>query len=89
MGFCLFKYFEFSDYSFHSQYVAASFDLAGVRRIVSFVYTSTSYVNRRFLWDFLSSLAIMDPWLVIGDFNAVMGTHETTGLPRSISCDDF
>ena len=31
----------------------------------------------------------MDPWLVIGDFNAVIGTHETTSQPRSVSCDDF
>ena len=31
----------------------------------------------------------MDPWLVIGDFNVVIGTHETTGSPRSVSCDDF
>ena len=33
----------------HSQYVTASFDLTGIRRIVSFVYTSTSHVNRQFL----------------------------------------
>ena len=31
----------------------------------------------------------MDPWLVIGYFNAVMGTHETTSLPQLVSCDDF
>ena len=26
---------------------------------------------------------------LIGDFNAVMGTHETTGSLRSVSYDDF
>ena len=31
----------------------------------------------------------MDPWLVINDFNVVMGTHETSGFLRSISYDDF
>ena len=73
----------------YSQHVIASFDLVGVTCIVSFVYASASYVNPRFLWDFLSSLAIMDPWLFTGDFNVVMGTHETIGSPRSVSCDDF
>ncbi|KAK0570758.1 hypothetical protein LWI29_005954 [Acer saccharum] len=30
-----------------------------------------------------------DPWLVLGDFNSVLGTHETTGNVSTISCDDF
>ncbi|KAK3229336.1 hypothetical protein Dsin_001217 [Dipteronia sinensis] len=29
------------------------------------------------------------PWLVLGDFNSVLGAHETTGNVSTIFCDDF
>ena len=30
-----------------------------------------------------------DPWIVLRDFNLVLGAHETTGNISLISCDDF
>ncbi|PON79266.1 Endonuclease/exonuclease/phosphatase, partial [Parasponia andersonii] len=54
-----------------------------------FVYASCDYIVRRELWDSLSSLHVTGPWLVLGDFNSVMGTHETTGIIKGRSCEDF
>lgn len=59
----------------------------------SFIYASTLYVNRRDLWVELEHLSYdMDiPWLVAGDFNDTLGSHEQSGrgLPGSLSCNDF
>ena len=30
-----------------------------------------------------------DSWLVLRDFNSVLGAHKTTGNVSTISCDDF
>ena len=30
-----------------------------------------------------------DSWLVLGDFNSILGAHETAGNVSTISCDDF
>ncbi|KAK3217929.1 hypothetical protein Dsin_011899 [Dipteronia sinensis] len=50
-------------------------------------------IVRRSLWQSLRDLVslVTSSWLVVGDFNAVLGTHEYLGLcspPRS-SCEDF
>lgn len=60
---------------------------------ISTIYVSTSYLVRRDLWQELSSLYqnFSGPWIAIGDFNAVLGSHEKRGggLPSKLSCDDF
>lgn len=45
---------------------------------VTVVYASTRVVRRQELWDDLSRLAnTMDgPWVVLGDFNAILADHE-------------
>ena len=30
-----------------------------------------------------------DLWLLIGDFNSILGAHETTGNISSLPCDEF
>ena len=60
---------------------------------LSFVYASTSYIRRRDLWDSLIVIHnnVDGPWMVIGDFTAVLGMHEKSGgvAPLSSSCMDF
>ncbi|PON75644.1 Endonuclease/exonuclease/phosphatase [Trema orientale] len=73
----------------HSQHVSASFEFHGDLFFASFVYASCNYIARRDLWDSLSSLHVDGPWLVIGDFNSVMGAHETTGILKRQSCEEF
>ena len=73
----------------HSQHVTASFQFNGDLFFVSFVYASCNYIVHRDLWDSLSSLHIVGPWLALGDFNSVMGAHETTGILKRQSCEEF
>ncbi|PON43341.1 Endonuclease/exonuclease/phosphatase, partial [Trema orientale] len=73
----------------HSQHVSVSFLFNGVLIFGSFIYASCDYIVRRDLWDSLSSLHVTGPWLVLGDFNSVMGAHETTGIIKRRSCEDF
>lgn len=49
--------------------------------LVTIVYASASYVRRQELWDKLSNLAtnIVDPWVVLGDFNDILVDHERKG----------
>lgn len=49
--------------------------------LVTIVYASASYVRRQELWDELSNLAtnIVDPWVVLGDFNDILVDHERKG----------
>ena len=59
---------------------------------MTFVYASTSYIQRRRLWQELFSLKPMHaPWLVMGDFNSVLGAHQVRGgnLSPRIACNDF
>ncbi|KAK3230369.1 hypothetical protein Dsin_002250 [Dipteronia sinensis] len=59
----------------------------------TFVYASTSAVVRRLLWQSLRDLVslVSSSWLVVGDFNAVLGAHESLGLcsPGCSSYEDF
>lgn len=60
---------------------------------VSAIYASTAYLQRRLLWAELLNLqqSYIGPWCFVGDFNAVLGAHESRGghLPLRISCEDF
>lgn len=49
--------------------------------LMTAVYASPRYVSRQDLWDNLKILgeAIDDPWVVIGDFNAILADHERRG----------
>lgn len=57
------------------------------------MYVAINYIDRRVLWDALISFTASydQPWMVIGDFNVIMGTHEKAGgnSPPTISCLDF
>lgn len=57
------------------------------------VYASTSYLLRRRLWNDINELqnTYPGPWCLIGDFNAVLGSHEVRGsaFPSRQSYDDF
>ena len=51
---------------------------------ISFIYAFNSIVGRRPLWDNLRrfSSSIASPWILLGDFNNVLGCDEkTNGLP--------
>ena len=69
----------------HDQHITASF----ICDNVSFVYASNSSPIHHCLWDSLCSIDIHGSWLVLGDFNAVMGAHESTSSPKALSCSDF
>lgn len=74
------------------QQITCDFNVNANTFRVSFVYASVVPNTRRTLWDSLRSLATWNgPWLVIGDFNAIMGTHEKLGRipPSAQSCEDF
>ncbi|KAK3222119.1 hypothetical protein Dsin_009144 [Dipteronia sinensis] len=74
----------------HSQYVTVSANFCGIVHRISFIYASVNYITCRSLWSSLMDIAGSDvPWLVLGDFNSVLGAHDTTGNVSTISCDDF
>ncbi|PON43416.1 Endonuclease/exonuclease/phosphatase, partial [Parasponia andersonii] len=73
----------------HPQHVSTSFMFNGGLFFVSFIYASCDYIAHRDLWDSLYSLCVGGPWLALGDFNSVMGAHETTGVLKRQSCEDF
>ena len=60
---------------------------------LSFVYAATNYIDRWVLWEALISFAAScdDPWMVVGDFNAILGAHERAGgnHPSIVSCSNF
>ena len=57
------------------------------------IYASTSYLSCRELWNDLTNIhgRYHGPWLVLGDFNAMLGAHEKCGRrpPPITSCTDF
>ena len=74
------------------QEITLSFMVSAVLHHISFIYASVQLYRRRKLWDVLGHLSFGNaPWLVIGDFNVILGAHEKTGgrLPDPRSCDDF
>lgn len=60
---------------------------------LTFIYASTSYLRRHFLWQELQTMrtSFSNHWMMIGDFNAVLRGHEKQGgcPPHSSSCSDF
>ncbi|KAK2646286.1 hypothetical protein Ddye_021481 [Dipteronia dyeriana] len=78
---------------FHEQQLTVSITVNSRLHYFSFVYTSTSDVIRRTLWQSLRDMVslVSSSWLVVGDFNAVLGAHESLGLhsPARSSCEDF
>ena len=62
--------------------------------IITWVYAKTTATESRQLWDDLFRVKnsfVQGPWLVLGDFNCVLGAHEKRGgiLPKAVSCSDF
>ncbi|KAK3192976.1 hypothetical protein Dsin_024286 [Dipteronia sinensis] len=65
----------------HSQHVTVSANFYGIVHRISFIYASVNYITRRSLWSSLMDIAGSDvTWLVLGDFNSVLGAHKTTGV---------
>ncbi|CAI8588234.1 unnamed protein product [Vicia faba] len=58
------------------------FKVEGFRFGNDVVYASTNCILRRQLWDSLTALfnSFPLPWYVIGDFNAIVGSHEHKGM---------
>ncbi|KAK2661124.1 hypothetical protein Ddye_007657 [Dipteronia dyeriana] len=74
----------------HSQHVTIYATFYGNVHRISFIYASVNYITRRSLWSSLIDIAGSEiPWLVLGDFNSILGAHETTGNISTIFCDDF
>lgn len=62
------------------QHVSFKFVLDFVQVGFHVVYASTHHINRRNLWLDISSLLNNHvPWCIIGDFNAISGSHEHKG----------
>lgn len=57
------------------------------------IYASTSYLNRRALWSNLAFLQQnnIGPWCFLGDFIAILGSHEKRGgnPPMAVSCNEL
>ena len=74
----------------HSQHVTVSANFCGNVHRMSFIYASVNYITRRSLWSSLMDIVDSDDlWLVLRDFNLVLGAHETTSNVSTTSCDDF
>ena len=72
--------------------MAISFVVFGVIFYLTGVYASIDQDVCISLWDDLRLVSAMAPslWLVIGDFNILVGTHKKTENPSSASsCQDF
>ena len=62
--------------------------------LITMVYASCCYQERRMLWDYLndvSGMGIDAPWAVVGDFNSVISASEKKGgnPPRQAGMEDF
>lgn len=79
--------------SVFDQQCSLSVRVDGQPIFVSAIYASTAHLKKRSLWNDLTTLQNNNPgpWCIIGDFNAVLGSHEVIGssLPLKTSCDDF
>ncbi|KAK2648625.1 hypothetical protein Ddye_016114 [Dipteronia dyeriana] len=78
---------------FHEQQLTISITVNSRLHYFTFVYTSTSTIVQRSLWQSLRDMAslVSSSWLVMGDFNVVLRAHESLGLhsPARSSCEDF
>jgi hypothetical protein len=57
------------------------------------IYASTNYITRRYLWLKLQNIQNQHiiPWCSIGDFNTILGSHESRGntSPARLPMQDF
>ena len=75
-----------------SQQISVQIELDNVTCLLTFVYAFTNPYTRRQLWQTLSDLSLnCGPWMVIGDFHSVLGSHEKKGgcPPLQLACSDF
>lgn len=79
--------------SVSKQHVTYSVVVDNQMLFISAIYACTTHVLRRELWLELANLQANNPapWIFIGDFNAVLGSHVKRGgcPPLKISCDEF
>lgn len=78
----------------HAQYMTFALgDISAPSAYLTVVYAKCSLQERRLLWEDLISFSasISVPWIVGGDFNAIIGQHEKQGgdPPRRTSMTDF
>lgn len=72
-----------------------SFTITDNNKIFGFnvVYASTNYITRRQLWYNLQNIQNQHniPWCSIGDFNAILGSHEHRGFtnPARLPMEEF
>ncbi|XP_062013933.1 uncharacterized protein LOC133730332 [Rosa rugosa] len=76
------------------QQLTVSCTLDTVKCVITWVYAKTTVPDRRLLWRDLLQVKntfVQGPWIVLGDFNCVLGAHEKRGglLPSAISCSEF
>lgn len=75
------------------QHITFSIKYSNTPVIISAIYAHNDHRNRRILWEELTSIHSnqQSPWLVIGDFNSVLGAHEKRGgrPPLAASCLEF
>lgn len=77
-----------------SQHISISFlaSPSSPSSIITGVYGSTDYRQRRSLWDYLSNSSFSSkPWCVIGDFNAILFDNEkfSTRPPSPLAVREF
>lgn len=76
------------------QQVSIGVVLDSVHCVLTSVYARTSMEGRRQLWIDIASIKenfVSGPWLVFGDFNAILGAHEKKGGAPVCrrSCEEF
>ncbi|XP_062008504.1 uncharacterized protein LOC133725310 [Rosa rugosa] len=76
------------------QQITVSCSLDGVQCCITAVYAKTTIRGRRQLWhdlNIIHSSQAHNPWLVLGDFNCVLGAHEKRGgnIPSATACREF
>lgn len=77
----------------NDQSISITFDVAGKIFGVTAVYASTCYIKRRSLWAAITHLQSQHdiPWSCIGDFNAILGSHEQRSQysPSRVAMEEF
>lgn len=79
-------------FSCSDQQVTLEMSFDNSQLAVTLVYAATNQVARRSLWQELYDFSsYSQPWILVGDFNAITGAHERIGgnLPPNTSCTEF
>lgn len=87
---CLSYTLESNSNSSSSQQVSFYLDWKGQSLFMAAIYTSTSYIKRRVLWQELAGVKLCS-WCFIGDFNSIVGAQEKHNCcpPATLSCGEF